>query len=144
MDESPKPRVMLFDHTSDDGYKQMLSEFDDRALKKKREAGTFAHPRHLHSLHAMLVALYAREIGMDVSFVLEEVEMAPGSRRSVVRWKAFVAMVLRAGELPSTLEGNMDMQFHGRIFCGLEFHLRYAPRLRKVQSNGKQASCIHG
>ena len=81
---------------------------------------------------------------MDVSFVLEEVDMAPGSRRSVVRWKAFAAMVLRAGELPSTSEGNMDMQFHGRIFCGLEFHLRYAPRLRKVQSNGKQASCIHG
>ena len=37
---------------------------------------------------------------MDVSFVLEEVDMAPGSRRSVVRWKAFAAMVLRAGDFP--------------------------------------------
>ena len=52
--------------------------------------------------------------------------------------------LLRAGNLPSALEGDMDMQFHGSIFCGLEFHLRYAPRVREVQGNGEQASCIHG
>ena len=52
--------------------------------------------------------------------------------------------LLRARKLPSALEGDMDMQFHGSIFCGLEFHLRYAPRVREVQSNGEQASCIHG
>ena len=88
--------------------------------------------------------LYAREIGMDIGFILEEVEMTPSSRRCVVSRKAFVAMVLWAGKLPSALEGDMDMQFHGSIFCGLEFHLRYAPRAREVQGNGEQASCIHG
>lgn len=133
MDDSPKSRVMLSDHTSNDGYRKILGDFDDPALKKKREAGTLARPRHLHGrLHTMLFALYAREIGMDVGFVLEEVEMAPGSRCGVVSRKAFATMVLRASKHPSSLEGDMDMQFHGRIFCGLEFHLRYAPRLQEV------------
>ena len=79
MDDSPKSRVMLSDHTSNDGYRKILGDFDDPALKKKREAGTLARPRHLHGLHTMLFALYAREIGMDVGFVLEEV----GARFSV-------------------------------------------------------------
>ena len=135
---------MLCDHASNDGYGQMLGKLYDPALKEKCEAGSLACPRHLYGLHAMFFALYAREIGMDIGFILEEVEMTPSSRRCVVSRKAFVAMVLRAGKLPSALEGDMDMQFHGFIFCGLEFHLRYAPRVREVQSNGKQASCIHG
>ena len=81
---------------------------------------------------------------MDVGFILKEVEMTLSSQCCVVSWKAFAALVLLARKLPSTLECDIKMQFYGCTFCGLEFHLRYAPRVWAVQSNGKQASCIHG
>jgi hypothetical protein len=57
-----------------------------KASNSKREATSLARPGHGNLRHLAAIGTgHSRHLGMQIRFVLEEIQMAPGARQAIVQ-----------------------------------------------------------
>jgi hypothetical protein len=105
-----------------------------KASNSKREAASLTRPGHRNLRHLAAIGTgHSRHLGMQMRFVLEEIQMAPGARQAIVqrlrrRPTGWTGM---AGSAKSHLEVDPS-----RLW--LEDDFLYLPRSNEAQSLGEQ------
>ncbi len=78
IDQASRARVVLVDHAGHGQHRHITRrQCEHVGLKEQSEAAAWASPGNLDLAHAAFVALDARQPGVQVTGVLEEVKVAP-------------------------------------------------------------------
>ena len=77
VNDPPQARVVLSNHPGHRPHRHGAGHGDDEGLEQQRETTAVPRPRHRGPLDATPWALDPRHAGMQVSFMLKEVEMPP-------------------------------------------------------------------
>lgn len=98
LNDAHEPGIVLPGDLLEDEERHGLGEVDDERLEEECEPGTRARPRHRHCRRfPTVIALDARNRGVEVRLVLEEIEMAPYSLPMVVDTAGIMTSRTREG-----------------------------------------------
>jgi hypothetical protein len=105
-----------------------------QGLKQKREAASLTRPRHWNLRHLAAIGTgHARHLGMQMRFVLKEIQMAPRARQAIVK-RLRRCPTSRAG-MTGCAEPHLEVD-PSRLW--LEDDFLDLPRSNEAQSLGEQ------
>jgi hypothetical protein len=139
MKHPPQPGIVLADQAGDRGDRHRGYHHHDQGLEQQGEAAAVACPGHRDPLDPAPAARHPWHAGMQVGFVLEEVEMPPGHRLGVIGGTIGRAAG-RAGEAAASREIQIDVEALGRR---IEAAPRHRPGRLQPQRHLKQVLVLH-
>jgi len=137
--DPPDPGVVLADELRHRPHRHLGHEGHDEGLEQQAEAGLRASPRHRHLAHATAVAADARDPGVEVGLVLEEVEVLPAPPARVMD-RAAGRTAVRAAEAAAGRE--VEVQIEPVADC-VEFAALHPPRFSEAERLSQQIDVAH-
>ena len=120
--------------------RHLLAQGDDQCFEQLSKAGLGSSPRRFDlGCFAALLAAHSRQVSMDVSFMLEEVEVTPLSREGVMDGLSFSA-TRRASKAASSFETDSEVY---PTLVWIEFNILDLPRGRQSKGRSEQVGRLH-
>ena len=138
--DTPDPIIADAQQFSDPRHRHRLAQQDDQCLHQLGETGLRSRPRrfHLPGL-AALAATHARQLGMQIGGILEEVQVPPLAFQGVMHGLCFRSAG-RTGEAATALEGYVEMD---AVVSRFEAHIDDFPRRLQAQCGSEQGGLVH-
>lgn len=135
----PQPGVVLADQIGHRAHRHLGLKRHQQGLEEQGEPRLRTGPRHGDLAHAVSGAADARNPGLQVGLVLEEVEVPPRLRLGVVD-TAGRLVPLGAGEAGSAREVEVKVE---AVAGGVEVHRLDHPRVLQTQRGLEQLQVVH-
>ena len=105
-----------------------------QSLERQREAALFSSLRNIRQADSVIRTLFPRYAGMQVGFILKEVQMAPG----------FLFDTMRFARLPTFGKGKgmAPLEIHEKVQplgFRIELRITHVPRVNKTQPQLKKS-----
>ena len=132
--DTPQRGIELRHRARDFAHGERFGKRHHHGLKQEREPAAGPCPRNANKVYATVCTSHPRNTGMEITFMLEKVEMAPFLVDRIMH-RAPRRLARRAGEARSTHEINPDIELPD---LRAEFYLGAVPRLVQAQSQGEE------
>ena len=139
MDHAPQFGVVLADDPGDGLDRHRRDHGHHHRLEQQGEAAVGSRPWHGDLLDAAFLAAHARHTGVQISLVLEEIEVSPGHPLGVVG-RAVLRAAGRAGEAAAWPEVDLDIQ---AMRLGVEVGAHHGPWRRQAERLLHQRRIVH-
>src|SRR5690625_1578019 len=139
VDHAPETRVVHANDPSHGRHGHALDKREHQGLEEKGEAAPCAGPRHMGELDPAAGAGDPRHARIQVSLVLEEVEVTPRLLRGVVRG-ALLLPALRAGEPSAPAEVEVEVE---PLDLRIELGTLHEPRALEPKSHLEEIHVPH-
>ena len=134
VDHAPQSAAAHAQQSAGRQHRHGRRQHQRQGLEQQREVTPFARPRHGNLRHLAATGTgHSRHLGMQVGFVLEEIQMAPRARQAVVQ-RLRARTTGRTG-MNGGAKSYLEVDSSGLWLKG---DLLYLPRSNKAQSLGEQ------